>query len=439
MDNLRGQCIKSKCLSKTVKFYCIHAFANNLLMHCNRLNLTSKNKQLDVKLSAIIVNLTPISNENSRYAQTTAFYWLNTQISYWINLRLLIELGFIYLLKKYSPMNNMMTLFTHRASRLTLALVAGLVFSTAYADELKDISQMADQGQGAAAIDRINKFVTANPKNAQALFMKGVLLAEQGRRDEAIRTFTDVTEKFPNLPEPYNNLAVLYADQGQFDKARKALETAIKTHPSYATAHENLGDIYARMASEAYDKALQLDTGNARAQGKLSLIKDLFGTGNKTTIAAKENKAANPVRPAEPKTDIVVAKPTATTSTPAQTPTSQAANAQDDVKTAVNNWAQAWSSQNVAQYLASYSDNFKPAKGLSKKAWEEQRRERVARPGKIVVELTDVRIDVKDTNTATAKFKQRYVADGKPIRTNKTLFMTKTTGNWLISEEIADN
>lgn len=331
----------------------------------------------------------------------------------------------------------MMTLFTHRASRLTLALFAGLLFSTANADELKDISQMADQGQGAAAIDRINKFVTANPKNAQALFMKGVLLAEQGRRDEAIRTFTDVTEKFPNLPEPYNNLAVLYADQGQFDKARKALETAIKTHPSYATAHENLGDIYARMASEAYDKALQLDTGNARAQGKLSLIKDLFGTGNKTTIAAKENKTANPVRPAETKTDVVVTKPSAPTVAP--TPAHDTASAQEDIKSAVNNWAQAWASQNVAQYLASYSDNFKPAKGLNKKVWEEQRRERVARPSKIVVELSDVVVNAKDASNASVKFKQRYVADGKPIRTNKTLMMTKTGNNWLIMEEIADN
>lgn len=183
-------------------------------------------------------------------------------------------------------------------------LSASLFLSPAHADELKDISQMADQGQAVAAIDRINTYITANPKNAQALFMKGVLLAEQGRRDEAIRTFTDVTEKFPNLPEPYNNLAVLYADQGQFDKSRKALETAIKTHPSYATAHENLGDIYARMASEAYDKALQLDTSNTRVQTKLSLIKDLFVTGNKTTIASKKPakvepaKAPNPTRPA---------------------------------------------------------------------------------------------------------------------------------------------
>lgn len=336
-------------------------------------------------------------------------------------------------------MNHMMTLFTHRASRLSIALIAGFIFFNAYADELKDISQMADQGQSAAAIERINKFVTANPKNAQALFMKGVLLAEQGRREEAIKIFLDVTEKFPTLPEPYNNLAVLYADLGQFDKARKALETAIKTHPSYATAHENLGDIYARMASEAYGKALQLDTDNSRAQGKLSLIKDLFGTGNKTTIAAKENKEAATTKPAESKSEVVTLKVDANSVTPSPASAISTNNDQDNIKLAVNDWAKAWSSQNVSQYLASYSDNFKPTKGLNYAAWEKQRRERVAKPGKLEVELSDVKITMVDVNNATAKFKQRYVADGKTSRTTKSLRMTKLNGKWLISEEIADN
>jgi len=258
--------------------------------------------------------------------------------------------------------------------------------------------------------------------------MKGVLLAEQGRRDDAIKTFTEVTEKFPNLPEPYNNLAVLYADQGQFDKARKALETAIKTHPSYATAHENLGDIYARMASEAYDKALQLDTSNSRAQGKLSLIKDLFGTGNKTTIAASKDAAKNSVTTA---TDVkVVAK---------KTEASQAGNADEAIIAAVNGWSQAWSAKNVNQYLASYSDSFKPAKGQSRQAWEQQRRQRVSKPSSISVELSNLKIASNSGDAAKVQFKQSYRADGKPIRTNKTLLMKKVGDNWLIDQEIADN
>ena len=112
--------------------------------------------------------------------------------------------------------------------------------------ELREINQLSEQGNQSAALDRVNSFLAKNPKNAEALFMKGVIQVELNKRDEAIKTFTDLSEKYPNLPEPYNNLAVLYADMGQFDKARIALESAIKTHPSYATAHENLGDIYAR-------------------------------------------------------------------------------------------------------------------------------------------------------------------------------------------------
>lgn len=345
--------------------------------------------------------------------------------------RLLIELRFVLFAKKYITMNNLIMPVITSITKFVLILSAGLAFSTAHADELKDITQMAAQGQGAAAIERVNAYIAANPKSAQALFMKGVFLAEQGRRDEAIKTFTDVTEKFPTLPEPYNNLAVLYADQGQFDKARKALETAIKTHPSYATAHENLGDIYARMASEAYDKAFQLDTANTRAQTKLSLIKDLFGTGNKTTIAAKE-----PIKPANPTRQPDVKKPD---TTPEKLASSTPASNDDTLTTTVNNWAQAWSAKNLDKYFASYGEGFKPAKGETRKAWEQQRRERITRPSKISVELSNINVTTVDNNNAKVRFKQSYSADGKPISTTKTLVMKKAGDNWFIEQEIASN
>lgn len=167
---------------------------------------------------------------------------------------------------------------TRALSNILLVLVMVFSFGTVRADELKDISQLANQGQHAQALQRINTYLAANPKDVRAQFIKGVILTEQNKRDEAIGVFSEITANNPNLPEPYNNLAVLYAEQGQYDKARTALESAIKTHPNYATAHENLGDIYARMASEAYDKALQLGGANARIQNKLALIRDLFSS-----------------------------------------------------------------------------------------------------------------------------------------------------------------
>src|SRR6202012_4824817 len=96
------------------------------------------------------------------------------------------------------------------------------------------------------------------------------------RTDDAIKVFTGLTEDYPELPEPYNNLAVLYASQGNYDKAKSALELAIHTHPSYPPAHETLGEISAQLASRAYDRALQLDKTNTTAQVKLAMVKDIF-------------------------------------------------------------------------------------------------------------------------------------------------------------------
>lgn len=314
--------------------------------------------------------------------------------------------------------------------------VLSFATSNVFADELKDISQLSDQGQQAAALERVNAYLAANPKDPQAMFMKGIILVESGKRDDAIKTFTDLTSKYPNLPEPYNNLAVLYADAGEYDKAKKALETAIKTHPSYATAHENLGDIYARMASEAYDKALQLDNGNSRAQSKLSMIKDLFGTGNKVVAKAdtKPSKSGTlPIRPADKKAEP--AKAAETTKTPADATADEERNVTD----AVGNWAKAWSSQDVDKYLASYADSFKTPKGENRKTWEQQRRERIAAPKSISVELANQNVTIVDSSNAKVTFKQSYKGAGKPIRTDKTLLLKKENGTWLIEQEIASN
>ena len=350
-------------------------------------------------------------------------------MGYWMFAKQLVEWGFTHL-NQYNIMIIHSVLLRDFLKSILLTFV--LVAMPAIADELKDISQMADNGQQAQALERINTYLAANPKDAQAMFMKGVILAETGKRDDAIKAFTDLTQKYPNLPEPYNNLAVLYAESGQYELAKKSLETAIKTHPSYAIAHENLGDIYARMASEAYDKALQLDGGNTRAQSKLALIKDLFGTGNKTTVAAKATEPAKPstlpIRPADKKTES--AKPVANDG---------AAIEEKSIRDAANSWASAWSSKDLDKYFASYADSFKPTKGESRKSWEQTRKERINRPAKISVELTNPKVTIEDADSAKISFKQSYRADGKPIRTDKTLIMKKVNGAWLVDQEIASN
>jgi len=144
-----------------------------------------------------------------------------------------------------------------------LALVAALaVPGVALADEYGDVNQLLRSGKNAEALVKADQYLAGKPRDPQMRFLRGVVLTEQGRANDAIAAFLKLTEDYPELPEPYNNLAVLYAGQSQFDKARAALEMAIRTNPSYATAHENLGDVYAKLASQAYSKALQLDSAN---------------------------------------------------------------------------------------------------------------------------------------------------------------------------------
>jgi len=145
-----------------------------------------------------------------------------------------------------------------------------------HADEIDDANKLYQQKQLVQALDKVNGAISGKPKDARARFLKGLILSEQGNANEAIKTFSALTEDFPEQPEPYNNLAVLYAGQGQYDKAKLSLEMAIRAHPDYATAHENLGDIYAKMASQSYGRALQLDHNNTLIKTKQTLIQDFL-------------------------------------------------------------------------------------------------------------------------------------------------------------------
>src|ERR1051325_1442487 len=188
---------------------------------------------------------------------------------------------------------------------LLFAFALGLS-APARADDVQDAQQLLKSGQREQALERVNRALAANARDPQARFLKGLIFTEQGKQQEAIEIFTKLTQDYPNLPEPYNNLAVIYASQGHYEKARGALEQSIRTHPSYATAYENLGDVYAKLASQAYGKALQLDASNTGAQNKLSLVRELVrepATKPAAVAAARKDKGKEPTNP-----PVVVAK-----------------------------------------------------------------------------------------------------------------------------------
>lgn len=341
-------------------------------------------------------------------------------------------------------------------SRFSLAFLIAYLPTLAFgaAPTIQDANQAFRIGNNQAALEKVNGFLKSNPKDAQGRFLKGLVLTELNRHNEAIKVFTSLTEDYPELPEPYNNLAVLHAAQADYERAKHSLEMAIRTHPSYATAHENLGDIYAKMASQAYDKALQLDKSNTSAQTKLSLIRDLFGPPPQQPEAIKtaeaesskptgkpSGKPAAPVTAATQKPDAKEVKPVATgpSTQPSAQPSAQTARAEAiepkaQVERVIRSWVEAWSARDAAAYLAFYSDKFKTPNGVEFAAWAEDRKLRVTRPEYINVSIDHLKIKTKG-NSAQVSFNQRYESNIVKDSSNKTLTLLREGTTWKITQE----
>ena len=357
-----------------------------------------------------------------------------------------------------------------RLSAIILGLLLSASFSFADAQSLPEIQRLMKQNQMPQALEKVDLYISTKPKDAQGRFLRGLILTEMGRPADAIAVFTKLTEDFPELPEPYNNLAVLYAQQKQYDKARTVLEMAIRTHPSYSIAHENLGDVYAKLASQAYDKALQLDSSNTATQTKLSMIKELISTSSKPGVkpgTATTRPASEPVKTAalEASKSTPSATPAAAPavaaapsnppgkplekppepSTTAKTPEAVAPEApseksplatasESEVSKALQGWASAWSRKDVKGYLGYYAKDFQTPNGMARKDREAERTQRIDKPGKLQVSVDEINVTVAG-DKATVRFRQHYASSTLKSSASKTVVFVKSRGKWLIQQE----
>jgi tetratricopeptide (TPR) repeat protein len=332
------------------------------------------------------------------------------------------------------------------AAAVCMLLFAGI--AAAQSDDVQEASKLLKSGQHQQALERVNKVLASKPKDPQARFLKGLIFAEQGNAKEATEVFLQLTKDYPDLPEPYNNLAVIYASQGQYDKARGALEQSIRTHPSYATAYENLGDVYAKLASQAYDKALQIDSANAGAKNKLALVRELVGGAAPapTVVAsAAKSPAPSPAAPAPAKEPakapvVAAADPKPAAEKTAEKPAAAPAGANAELVGIVNAWAKAWSAKDVDAYLAFYGRDFKTPGGESRADWEKTRRQRISAPKSISVTIEAPKVSVAADGRASVTFRQGYRSDVlKASSTTKTLVLAKADGRWQIQQERVGN
>jgi len=118
-----------------------------------------------------------------------------------------------------------------------------------------DVEKLIRAKQYEQAQALIDTNLKKNPANVQLRYVKARLYIETRQWAQAQKALIEITQQFPELPEPYNNLAAIVANQGKWIEARDYLELALKLRPSYAIASANLGEVYIHLGASAYDNA----------------------------------------------------------------------------------------------------------------------------------------------------------------------------------------
>ena len=352
---------------------------------------------------------------------------------------------------------------------------------------LDSIAKLAERGNRVQALRQLDSFLEARPSHFEALLLKGNLLAEIGQTASAEAIYGSLIEAYPRRPEAFNNLAVLQAREGRFEEAADNLLGALETHPSYRVAYENLGKVYGQFASQAYSKALGVQSSEASGSLDLTLLSNplpipeaspsLTAEPPSASLAsqrpqvelpqasASQTSTAPPVQhpPMEatesqsrteppralpsPPTQAQASQTTAPETLTAPSPDAQSLPSQHPtvpppaeagVASAVRSWARAWSEQRVDDYLSFYSPSFRPQGGLARTEWASQRRSRLQSPTFIRVVLRNLLTPVIEGDRAIVTFIQSYSSDNYADVVEKRLVLRREAGEWRIVEEVTE-
>lgn len=341
------------------------------------------------------------------------------------------------------------------AAQNALAITTNEPLSEKSRDLLKDAQRQILDKNFQRALDLSSDVLDEKPNQYEAQFIRAQALSNLGKTDESVKLYKRILQSNPHQAAVYNNLANLYAQQGHLDLARQTLEQGIATNEQYKTLYENLSAIYVEMARGAYSKALKLGVQAKAVQLKTLKITSIAATSsvsarpenstpaNSTQVAMVEKKRPLAAKPPIKvpvkviKKEVKVVKKAALPAIKIKPPVKTAPKInKDEVVTALQGWAAAWSAQAVDLYLSFYGSDFKPVK-LSKKVWAVQRRIRIKKPRWVNVQLADFDVKVKSTKpeVAVVQLVQDYRADNYHDKTKKQFVLKHTMDGWRILSE----
>src|SRR5664279_6018122 len=92
-----------------------------------------------------------------------------------------------------------------RLSAIILGLVLSVSISFANAQTLPEVQRLMKQNQMPQALEKIDLYISTKPKDAQGLFLRGLILTEMGRSADAIAVFTKLCLLYTS-PSPRDGL-----------------------------------------------------------------------------------------------------------------------------------------------------------------------------------------------------------------------------------------
>jgi len=172
-------------------------------------------------------------------------------------------------------------------------------------------------------------------------------------------------------------------------------------------------------------------------ENKLSVMKIVDAFEHTTTISFKNAKynvtlVDNDFLFKLPTGVDVVQNGVASNNSPPTKPTN---NKDAELIAFANSWASAWSAKDIGVYLSKYAEDFKTPNGDALALWQASRKQKISSQGKILVEIEDIKVTMKNENLARIQFKQKYTSDKLTEDSNKSLLVKKIDGKWLIQEE----
>ncbi len=168
-----------------------------------------------------------------------------------------------------------------------LALCAAGVAQVSLANELFEppaneteratlIDRLIVQKDWKNALNQVEEGLKVNPKSAQLKFKRAVIYERAGQTTRAKALLEDFIASYPEIVEPYNNLAAIYASEGNINRALSLLNQAVTINPGFALGHENLGDLYLQKAISHYKNAVRAQPANNRMNRKLKAAESLI-------------------------------------------------------------------------------------------------------------------------------------------------------------------